>query len=65
MSKDIAYLEPLSRHRTIMPLYDLSPIVLLDAYVAPNASVIGEVIIGPESTVWYGAVLRGDMHAIR
>jgi len=65
MSKDIAYLEPLSRHRNIMPLYDLSPLELMDSYVAPNASIIGEVIVGPESTIWYGAVLRGDMHAIR
>lgn len=65
MTKDIAYLEPLSRHRNIMPLYDLSPAILADAYVAPNATVIGEVLVGSESTIWYGAVLRGDLNAIR
>jgi carbonic anhydrase/acetyltransferase-like protein (isoleucine patch superfamily) len=65
LTKDIAYLEPLSRHRNIMPLYDLTPAILADAYVAPNATVIGEVLVGSESTIWYGAVLRGDLNAIR
>jgi len=53
LSKDIAYLEPLSRHRNIMPLYDLSPSIYLNSFVAPNATVIGEVLIGNESCVWY------------
>ena len=30
------------------------------AFVAPNATVQGDVILKPGSTVWYGAVLRGD-----
>ena len=30
------------------------------AFVAPNATVLGDVVLGPGSTVWYGAVLRGD-----
>lgn len=33
-------------------------------FVAPNAAVIGNVAIGPRSSVWYGAVLRGDVNAI-
>lgn len=32
--------------------------------MAPNASVIGEVVIGAESSVWFGTVLRGDINAI-
>ena len=64
-AKDIAYLEPLSRHRQIMPLYDLVPVILPDTFIAPNASIIGEVVVGLESTIWYGAILRGDMNAIR
>lgn len=31
-----------------------------DVYVAPNATVIGRVNLGDESSVWFGAVLRGD-----
>lgn len=34
-------------------------------YVAPNASVIGDVHIGPRSSVWFGAVIRGDVFHIR
>ena len=34
------------------------------AFVAPNATVIGKVILGEGSSVWYGAVLRGDVEAI-
>lgn len=37
------------------------------AFIAPTAVVIGNVEIGPESSVWFGAVLRGDhpVHPIR
>ncbi len=35
------------------------------AYVAPDAVVIGRVTIGPEASVWPGAVLRGDHGSIR
>ena len=34
------------------------------AFVAPTASVMGDVTLGAESSVWYGAVLRGDMAPI-
>ncbi|MEZ0336307.1 MAG: gamma carbonic anhydrase family protein [Gemmatimonadales bacterium] len=34
------------------------------AFVAPTASVMGDVTLGEDSSVWYGAVLRGDMDAI-
>ncbi len=34
-------------------------------FVAPNATVIGDVVLGPKSSVFYGAVLRGDIHEIR
>jgi carbonic anhydrase/acetyltransferase-like protein (isoleucine patch superfamily) len=35
------------------------------AWIAPSAVVLGDVTIGPESTVWYHAVIRGDTDAIR
>jgi len=34
-------------------------------FVAANATVIGDVVLGPQSSVFYGAVLRGDIHEIR
>jgi carbonic anhydrase/acetyltransferase-like protein (isoleucine patch superfamily) len=34
------------------------------AFIAPGATVMGDVTIGPDASVWYGAVLRGDMAPI-
>lgn len=34
------------------------------AFIAPNATVIGDVTLGKDASVWYGAVLRGDSGAI-
>ena len=34
------------------------------AFIAPGAVVLGDVTLGPHSSVWYGCVLRGDMAAI-
>ncbi len=36
-----------------------------DAWVAPSASVIGDVHVGPRSSIWFGTVVRGDVHEIR
>ena len=50
-----------------MPIYrlgDLVPTIHPEAYVHPDAVVIGDVTIGSESTVWPGAVLRGDYGTI-
>lgn len=35
------------------------------AWIAPGATVVGDVEIGRDSSIWYGCVLRGDVHAIR
>ncbi len=46
-----------------MPIYalgDLVPEISSTSFVHPDAIVIGQVTIGPESTVWPAAVLRGD-----
>jgi len=46
-----------------MPVYALGdqvPVIHPDAYVAPGAVIIGSVEIGAESSIWPGAVLRGD-----
>ena len=34
-------------------------------FVAPNATIVGDVVLGPSSSVFYGAVLRGDIEEIR
>lgn len=35
------------------------------AFIAPNAVLIGDVAVGPQSSIWFGAVLRGDNGPIR
>jgi len=35
------------------------------AYIAPGSTVLGDVVIGEQSSVWPGAVLRGDINSIR
>lgn len=42
-----------------------SPVLGDGAWVAPNAQVMGDVELGEGANIWYGAVLRGDVHQIR
>ncbi len=44
---------------------DLQPKLAPDVFVAPDAWVIGDVEIGAGSSVWFGSVVRGDVHYIR
>ncbi|MEP6546221.1 MAG: gamma carbonic anhydrase family protein [Gammaproteobacteria bacterium] len=50
-----------------MALYkigELSPRLAMSAYVAPSANVIGSVVLADNSSVWFGATLRGDNETI-
>ncbi|MDO9132417.1 MAG: gamma carbonic anhydrase family protein [Hydrogenophaga sp.] len=50
-----------------MALYELdglTPQVAASAWVADNAQVIGDVVLGEDSSVWFGATLRGDTETI-
>ena len=49
----------------VYALGDKVPEIHPEAYVHPDAVVIGAVVLGPEASVWPGAVLRGDDGAIR
>lgn len=51
-----------------MPIYahkGITPRLGKDAWIAPNATLIGDVELGEESSAWFGAVLRGDVFPIR
>jgi carbonic anhydrase/acetyltransferase-like protein (isoleucine patch superfamily) len=48
----------------LLPHGDAFPEVADSAWVAPGAYVVGDVRLGEESSVWYGAVLRGDTEPI-
>jgi carbonic anhydrase/acetyltransferase-like protein (isoleucine patch superfamily) len=44
----------------ILPYRGVLPEIDPDAFIAPNATIIGNVYIGAGSSIWFGAVLRGD-----
>jgi carbonic anhydrase/acetyltransferase-like protein (isoleucine patch superfamily) len=52
---------------TILSFAGISPRIHPSAFVAPTATVIGNVTIGEEASIWFGAVIRGDEpeHEIR
>ena len=41
------------------------PKIKKSAWVAPSADIVGNVKIGKESSIWFGVVIRGDVHKIR
>ena len=44
---------------------DLSPQFGEDCYLAENATIIGDVVMGQQCSVWFNAVIRGDVNSIR
>jgi carbonic anhydrase/acetyltransferase-like protein (isoleucine patch superfamily) len=49
---------------SILPFEGHVPVVDADAWVAPGAVLVGKVEVHAEASVWFGAVLRGDIDAI-
>jgi len=49
----------------ILPFNGVMPRLEKGVYVAPTATVIGDVTLGEDASVWFGTVLRGDVHHIR
>ena len=49
----------------ILPYNNILPRIDPSAFIAQNAVVAGDVEIGPDSSVWFGCVMRGDVHEIR
>jgi carbonic anhydrase/acetyltransferase-like protein (isoleucine patch superfamily) len=48
----------------ILPFDGIAPVLGNDVFLAPTAVLVGRVVLGDEVSVWYGAVLRGDVHTI-
>jgi len=49
----------------IRPWGGKSPRLAESVWVAESAVVVGDVEIGPDSSIWFGAIVRGDVNAIR
>lgn len=48
----------------ILPVKGVSPTLGDNCWLAPNATVVGDVTMGKDCTVWFNAVVRGDVNAI-
>lgn len=51
--------------KIIRPVNGKSPQIPTDCFVADNATIVGEVSFGSQCSVWFNAVVRGDVHFIK
>ena len=49
----------------IKPVNGKYPQIPEDCYIAENATIVGDVIMGKQCSVWFNAVIRGDVHYIK
>lgn len=49
----------------ILPVKGVYPQIGKDSFIAENATIVGDVVMGEACTVWFNAVIRGDVNAIR
>lgn len=50
---------------TILPVKGVNPKIPNSTWLAPNATVVGDTVMGDDCTVWFNAVVRGDVNSIR
>ena len=50
---------------TILPVKESFPYIAEDTFLAPNCTIVGEVTIGEHCSVWFNAVVRGDVNYIK
>ncbi len=48
----------------ILPVNNKTPQFGADCYIAENATIVGEVIMGDQCSIWFNAVVRGDVNSI-
>src|ERR1700740_3339627 len=49
----------------ILPVKGVSPQLGKNCFVAPNATIVGDVVMGDDCSIWFNAVVRGDVNSIR
>jgi carbonic anhydrase/acetyltransferase-like protein (isoleucine patch superfamily) len=50
---------------TILSVLGKHPQFGEDCFIAPNATIVGDVVMGSECSIWFNAVIRGDVHYIK
>ena len=49
----------------ILPVKGIMPVFGNNCFIAPNATIVGDVLTGDDCSIWFNAVLRGDVNIIR
>ena len=49
----------------ILPVNNIEPSFGANCFIAPNATIVGDVVCGDECSFWFNAVVRGDVNSIR
>ena len=49
----------------ILPVKGILPTIGLNCFIAPNATIVGDVIMGDQCSIWFNSVVRGDVNSIR
>src|SRR5215213_2334301 len=49
----------------ILPVNNIYPTFGNNCFIAPNATIVGDVVMGDDCSIWFNAVLRGDVNYIR
>lgn len=51
--------------KTILPWNGVWPAIDPSAFIADQTTLTGDITVGPDASIWFGSVLRGDVHRIR
>ena len=49
----------------ILPVKGIAPQIPDSCFIAPNATIVGDVVMGEDCSIWFNAVVRGDVNSIR
>ena len=49
----------------ILPVKGVLPQIPSTCFIAPNATIVGDVVFGEDCSIWFNAVVRGDVNSIR
>ena len=49
----------------ILPVKGVLPTFGANCFIAPNATIVGDVVMGNDCSIWFNAVVRGDVNSIR
>ncbi|MDE3254726.1 MAG: gamma carbonic anhydrase family protein [Bacteroidota bacterium] len=49
----------------ILPVKGVMPQIPSSCFIAPNATIVGDVVVGEDCSIWFNAVVRGDVNSIR